>query len=128
MLLTTTQDCERCAGSGVIGLRNTFPMTYVGPGPVPDCARNITETKCDACYGGGNAVGDVSSGFHLFMDGDAWCAVGPQFFDLAISDAGFGATHAEAIADLNSRLKNQRWWRDKSLPEIGQFKVHEIVR
>jgi hypothetical protein len=33
-----------------------------------------------------------------FMDGNAWCAVGPDFVDLQASHAGFGATREEAIA------------------------------
>lgn len=38
----------------------------------------------------------------LYMDGDMWCAVGPDFRNLAIDPAGFGKTEAEAVADLNS--------------------------
>ena len=37
---------------------------------------------------------DVSHGFHVFRDGDAWCAVGPHFIDLMKSTAGFGNTPA----------------------------------
>jgi hypothetical protein len=37
-----------------------------------------------------------------FMDGNAWCAVGPDFVDLQASHAGFGATREEAIAVFNS--------------------------
>lgn len=35
-----------------------------------------------------------------FMDGDAWCAVHPDFVNLQESPAGFGATRDEAIAAL----------------------------
>jgi hypothetical protein len=35
-----------------------------------------------------------------FMDGDAWCAVRPNFIDLQVSDAGFGYTREAAIKAL----------------------------
>lgn len=35
-----------------------------------------------------------------FMDGNAWCAVHPDFVNLQESDAGFGATKEEARAAL----------------------------
>jgi hypothetical protein len=35
-----------------------------------------------------------------FMDGNAWCAVRPDFIDLQASPAGFGATREQAIAEL----------------------------
>lgn len=35
-----------------------------------------------------------------FMDGDAWCAVRPDFINLQESPAGFGATREEAIKKL----------------------------
>jgi hypothetical protein len=34
------------------------------------------------------------------MDGNAWCAVHPDFVNLQESDAGFGATKEEARAAL----------------------------
>ena len=37
----------------------------------------------------------------LYMDGNAWCAVGPSFRNLAIDPAGFGDTQADAVANLN---------------------------
>ncbi len=37
----------------------------------------------------------------LFKDGNAWCAVGCHFRDLAVDVAGFGDTQTEALADLN---------------------------
>lgn len=39
--------CERCNDSGLIAVRNHYPMTYVCPGPVPEDARNVTEAFCD---------------------------------------------------------------------------------
>ena len=35
-----------------------------------------------------------------FKDGNAWCAVRPDFINLQESDAGFGDTREEAIAAL----------------------------
>lgn len=35
-----------------------------------------------------------------FMDGNAWCAVRPDFINLQESDAGFGDTREAAIANL----------------------------
>lgn len=35
-----------------------------------------------------------------FKDGNAWCAVHPDFIDLQASPAGFGDTPQEAIANL----------------------------
>ena len=49
----TRVKCEHCKGSGLIGWRNTFPASYVGPGPVPEDARGVYETQCDECSGNG---------------------------------------------------------------------------
>lgn len=38
-----------------------------------------------------------------FMDGNAWCAVLPDFINLQESKAGFGNTREQAIADLGVR-------------------------
>jgi hypothetical protein len=65
---------------------------------------------------------DVSRGFHLFRDGDAWCAVGPDFVDLQRSPAGFGATQQEAVRALWVELRKAGWpdW----LPALSDFAVH----
>lgn len=42
-----------------------------------------------------------------FMDGNAWCAVKPDFINLQESDAGFGDTREEAIAALDSAISTQ---------------------
>ncbi len=47
-----------------------------------------------ACIGHGGPRSRV------FRDGNAWCAVRPDFIDLQVSDAGFGDTRAAAIANL----------------------------
>jgi hypothetical protein len=38
--------------------------------------------------------------YRTFMDGNAWCAVKPDFINLQESDAGFGDTPEQAIAAL----------------------------
>lgn len=68
---------------------------------------------------------DIAHGFHLFMDGNAWCAVGPHFQDLQVSDAGFGNTPEMAVEALRRELANQSWWHGKELPTFDKFKVHE---
>jgi len=47
------EECKRCRGSGVIGVRNNFRASYVGPGPVPEDARGVTDATCDECRGMG---------------------------------------------------------------------------
>jgi len=64
---------------------------------------------------------NISHGFHIFRDGPAWCAVGPHFIDLMKSDAGFGDTPEEAVAELTSKFANQSWWRNKPMPKFEEF-------
>jgi hypothetical protein len=45
------------------------------------------------------------SNFCLFMDGNAWCAVGPGFVDIMASPCGFGDTQGDAIKAF------QKAWR-----------------
>ena len=52
----THSECERCNGSGIIGLR-ARTGTYVAPGPVPEDARGFIEATCDVCRGSGVDVG-----------------------------------------------------------------------
>lgn len=66
-----------------------------------------------------------SHGFHLFIDGNAWCAVGPHFVDLMQSPAGFGATQAEAVAALHREFSKDRWWDNKIMPPLAAFTVHK---
>jgi hypothetical protein len=67
---------------------------------------------------------DVAHGFHVYRDGNAWCAVGPHFIDLMKSDAGFGDTPEAAVDDLRGALAKQEWWRNKVLPTFDKFTVH----
>lgn len=43
-------------------------------------------------------------GLRLFMDGDQWCAVRADFYDLGDSPAGFGHRAYEALAELAKEL------------------------
>lgn len=69
---------------------------------------------------------DISHGFHVFRDGEAWCAVGPRFNCLADSLAGFGGTPIHAIDDLRATLLRVRpdFYQRHALPTFEQFKVH----
>jgi hypothetical protein len=68
---------------------------------------------------------NVAHGYHLFKDGTAWCAVGPHFIDLMKSDAGFGETQAEAVADLHVQMSMDPWWNNKTRPTLDKFTVHQ---
>ena len=83
-------------------------------GPCPSCG-SVTST-----YGGmyschndycGNSAGNFAcqpaptpdwwnTDVQVFLDGDAWCAVGAGFVNLQESPAGFGATPKAAVNDL----------------------------
>lgn len=41
--------CDRCHDTGIITVRVTYPMSYVGPGSPAEYARNVTEARCDRC-------------------------------------------------------------------------------
>lgn len=43
-----------------------------------------------------------NSDIQVYMDGDAWCAVGDGFINLQESPAGFGKTPSEAVDALNA--------------------------
>ena len=61
-------------------------------------------------WGCGDTDADVYAKFirvTLSMDGDQWCATGPGFKNLAISNAGFGNMKLEAMADLCSTMGYQ---------------------
>jgi hypothetical protein len=61
-----------------------------------------------------------ADGFHLFKDGDAWAAVGPDFVDLQQSPAGFGATPEEAVKVLRVALR-KAGYPDHSLPRARRL-------
>ena len=68
--------------------------------------------------------GTLAHGFHLLRDGDAWCAVGPDFLNLQRSPAGFGATRQEAIRALRADLR-VAGYSHYSLPSLGEFTIHD---
>lgn len=68
---------------------------------------------------------DIAHGFHLFMDGNAWCAVGPHFQNLQESHAGFGDTQEQAVAALHECFSRDPWWDNKVAPSVEKFTVHQ---
>jgi hypothetical protein len=68
-------------------------------------------------------MGPEADCFHLFRDGSAWAAVGPDFVDLVQSPAGFGPTPEEAVRALRPELRKQGW-PDHSIPRLAAFKVY----
>jgi hypothetical protein len=68
---------------------------------------------------------DMSMGYRLFMDGNAWCAVGPHFECLATDPAGFGETKEQAVAALladrsfQGRLKRM----NGTPPSLAEFTI-----
>lgn len=83
-------------------------------GPCPQCGRSTST------YGGGFSCHDIycpcnannfvcsagpmpkwwNTGVQVCKDGDAWCAVGPDFINLQESTSGFGKNPREAVAAL----------------------------
>lgn len=49
------------------------------------------------------------TGHRLFLDGNAWCAVGPHFKCLATDPAGFGGTQQEAVDQLLADPSYRSW-------------------
>jgi hypothetical protein len=60
-------------------------------------------------------------GFHIFQDGNSWCAVGPNFIDLQESVAGFGST---PIAAYTQWLVRRAGRRGALPPRYKDFTVH----
>ena len=44
--------------------------------------------------------GPADDGYHVFKDGNSWCAVGAGFVNLQESKAGFGHTPLVALSEL----------------------------
>ncbi len=61
--------------------------------------------------------------FRVFRDGDAWCAVGPEFEDIMQSPAGFGATPDEAVAEYGKATAAEPRFRHRGPPGIEAFTV-----
>jgi hypothetical protein len=62
----------------------------------------------------------VALGWHVILDGNVWCAVGPIFEDLLISPAGWGSTPEEAREALTRRHQRE----DSALvPQLPAFRI-----
>jgi len=70
--------------------------------------------------------GDFSHGFHIFKDGNKWCAVGPQFRNLQEDRAGFGDTPAEARQEWWAANKDSHNFRQvvHAEPGLDKFTIH----
>jgi hypothetical protein len=66
-------------------------------------------------------------GYRIFKDGDAWCAVGPEFVDPAASVSGWGDSPTEAYIDWCRRSLLDHERRDQLLPLFADFQI-EISR
>jgi hypothetical protein len=63
-------------------------------------------------------------GFHIFRDGNSWCAVGPNFLNLQESVAGFGSTSMAAYAQWLVQRTCQRDRRGALPPRYKDFTIH----
>lgn len=70
---------------------------------------------------------DFSHGFHIFMDGNMWCAVGPHFRDLQSDHAGFGETPAAAYLAWWGDNRRLNAWRGHSEPGLDRFIIHHAI-
>ena len=101
--------CRRCNGSGL-----RHPPNHA----CPQCGSMIINYGGDwACagmhcqYAPHNIVCNNGSepewwhdGTKVYMDGNMWCAVGPEFEDLQVSPAGFGKTPELAVIELRREV------------------------
>ncbi len=53
-------DCQRCNGSGEIGVGTRLWSTKEAPGQVPDDARGWTAKTCPDCHGSGVIAVDLN--------------------------------------------------------------------
>jgi hypothetical protein len=66
---------------------------------------------------------DDNPGYRLFMDGESWCAIGPEFVDPVSSMAGWGDTPDLAYLDWCSKAASVHAWTDRLLPLFADFKL-----
>jgi len=64
---------------------------------------------------------DLASGWHVVRDGNAWCALGPEFDDPAVSTVGWGST-PEAARDMLAA----RYDGEIRVPALREFQVHGL--
>lgn len=84
--------------------------------------------SCDQLgdYGPDNeGLPDISTGWHIFADGNMWCAVGPVFEDLQESRAGFGPTVEEAYRALMLALRYTDVLDVVNRPRLEDFNIHQ---
>lgn len=62
----------------------------------------------------------VALGWHVILDGNVWCAVGPIFEDLLFSPAGWGSTPEEAREALTRRHERAE---SAQVPQLPAFRV-----
>jgi hypothetical protein len=62
----------------------------------------------------------VALGWHVILDGNVWCAVGPIFEDLLFSPSGWGSTPEEARESLNKRHERAE---SAQVPQLPAFRV-----
>jgi hypothetical protein len=67
------------------------------------------------------ASADIVSGWHLVRDGNAWCALGPEFYDLTVSAVGWGSTPEGARNALEARCDGEI-----QVPALREFQVHGL--
>lgn len=68
---------------------------------------------------------DLSTGFHIYRDGNMWCAIGPHFRNLQEDNAGFGGTPEAAYDawwDANAHRGGFRTGWAK--PAFAKFVIH----
>ena len=51
--MSKTVECERCHGSGEVGVKLTNGRLRETPGPIPDDVRGVVAMKCRDCNGKG---------------------------------------------------------------------------
>lgn len=87
-------------------------------------------------YGPNNeGLSDISTGWHIFADGNMWCAVGPTYIDLHQSSAGFGFTPREAFFALMQALGREAARKgyesaavakaQMGIPSFNSFQIHQ---
>jgi hypothetical protein len=67
---------------------------------------------------------DISHGFHLLRDGNAWVAVGPALSTWRSRRPGFGDTKGGAIKALQVEMR-KAGYPDHAIPTMETFTVHD---
>lgn len=64
---------------------------------------------------------DICFGWHVIRDGQAWCAIGPEFDDLEVNIVGWGSTPQAARDMLSSQYGGEL-----AVPDLIDFQVHGL--